>query len=277
MKKNVITALIVLMFVGGIGLLLYPTFSDYWNSMNQARMIVDYVGSITDMDDERYEELWNNARSYNEKIRENGINWVLSDEDKKEYEQYLKVDSTGIMGYIDIPVLDGSFPIYHGTEENVLQVGIGHLEGSSLPVGGEGSHCVLSGHRGLPSARLFTDLDKMVEGDVFLIHTLDETLTYQVDQIRIVEPTDFSYLRIEDGQDYCTLVTCTPYGINSHRLLIRGHRVKTQEEANRVRVSADATMKDPHQVAVVVAIPLLVVVFAVQFVRRKRMKNRVNS
>ena len=157
-----------------------------------------------------YDKLWNEAVAYNAKLAETGIQWTMTDEEKKQYNEYLKVDDSGIMGYIDIPVIDCSLPIYHGTDESVLQIAIGHIEGSSLPVGGAGSHCVISGHRGLPSARLFTDLDKLVEGDIFILHTLDATLTYEVDQIRIVEPTDLSDLQIEEGKDLCTLVTCTP-------------------------------------------------------------------
>ena len=163
----------------------------------------------------------------------------------------------GIMGYIDIPGIDCSLPIYHGTEESVLQIAVGHLEWSSLPVGGESTHCVLSGHRGLPSAKLFTNLDKLQAGDIFLLRVLDEVLTYEVDQILIVEPQETGALRIEKGKDYCTLVTCTPYGINTHRLLVRGHRIDNIEEAKTVRVTADAIQIEPLLVAPVVAIPIL--------------------
>ena len=152
-----------------------------------------------------------------------------------------------------------SLPIYHGTDEAVLQVAIGHIEGSSLPVGGAGTHCVISGHRGLPSAKLFTDLDQIQEGDTFLLHILDETLTYQVDQIHIVEPDDVTYLAIEEGQDLCTLVTCTPYGVNSHRLLVRGRRIETEETAAAIRVTADAILVDPMLVAPAVAAPILLI------------------
>ena len=201
LKKNLMTILLVTILLAGVGLLLYPTVSDYWNSFHQSKAVVSYVENVTNIDDEQYEKLWNDAVAYNEKLAENGIQWTLTDEEKEEYSEYLKVDDSGIMAYIDIPVIDCSLPIYHGTDESVLQIAIGHIEGSSLPVGGEGSHCVVSGHRGLPSARIFTDLDKLVEGDIFLIHTLDATLTYEVDQIRIVEPTDLSDLQIEEGKD----------------------------------------------------------------------------
>ncbi|MDY3997549.1 MAG: class C sortase [Blautia sp.] len=271
LKKHLMTIVLVIIFLAGLGLLLYPTVSDYWNSFHQSRAVVSYIENVTNIDDKKYEELWNSAVAYNEELAETGIKWTLTDEEKEEYDEYLKVDDTGIMAYIEIPEIDCSLPIYHGTEESVLQIAIGHIEGTSLPVGGEGSHCVLSGHRGLPSAKLFTDLDKLVEGDTFIIQTLDATLTYEVDQIRIVEPTDLSDLQIEEGKDLCTLVTCTPYGINTHRLLVRGHRIANDEEATEVRVSADATQVDPVQVAPFIAAPiLLILLFLLFFGGRKR-------
>ena len=269
MKKNWTTILLVVIFLVGIGLFAYPTFSDYWNSFHQSKAVASYVENVTNMDKEQYDKLWNEAVAYNAKLAETGIQWTMTDEEKKQYNEYLKVDDSGIMGYIDIPVIDCSLPIYHGTDESVLQIAIGHIEGSSLPVGGAGSHCVISGHRGLPSARLFTDLDKLVEGDIFILHTLDTTLTYEVDQIRIVEPTDLSDLQIEEGKDLCTLVTCTPYGINTHRLLVRGHRIANQEEGN-VRVSADATQIDPVQVAPFLAVPILLLLIIWVFAGSKR-------
>jgi sortase A len=177
------------------------------------------------------------------------------------------------MGYIEIPKIDVTLPVYHGTEESVLQVAIGHLEWTSLPVGGESSHCVVSGHRGLPSAKLFTDLDKMEIGDTFLLYVLDEVLTYEVDQIRIVEPHDTKELLIAEGQDLCTLVTCTPYGINSHRILVRGHRIETVKEAKVLRVTADAVLIDPIFIAPLVAAPILLVLLIVLFIP-KRKKNQ---
>lgn len=271
MRKNWTTILLVFILLLGVGIFAYPTFSDYWNSFHQSQAVTSYVENVANLDTEQYEALWNEAVAYNKKLAKTGIQWNMTDEEKEEYNEYLKVDDSGIMGYIDIPVIDCSLPIYHGTGESVLQVAIGHIEGSSLPVGGEGSHCVISGHRGLPSARLFTDLDKLVEGDIFILHTLDATLTYEVDQIRIVEPTDLSDLQIEEGKDYCTLVTCTPYGINTHRLLVRGHRIENQN-ATDIRVSADATQVDPVQVAPFIATPILIVLLIWVFVggRRKR-------
>lgn len=174
------------------------------------------------------------------------------------------------MGYIEIPTIDVSLAVYHGTGESVLQVAVGHIEGSSLPVGGEGTHCVLSGHRGLPSARLFTDLDKMTEGDVFLLHILDDTLAYEIDQILIVEPENTDALKSEEGKDYCTLVTCTPYGVNSHRMLVRGHRVENEKVAN-IRVTADATRIDAALVAPAIAIPILLILLLGMLIKyRKR-------
>lgn len=271
MRKNWTTILLVCILLLGVGIFAYPTFSDYWNSFHQSQAVTSYVENVANLDTEQYEALWNEAVAYNKKLAKTGIQWNMTDEEKEEYNEYLAVDDSGIMGYIDIPVIDCSLPIYHGTDESVLQVAIGHIEGSSLPVGGEGSHCVISGHRGLPSARLFTDLDKLVEGDIFILHTLDATLTYEVDQIRIVEPTDLSDLQIEEGKDYCTLVTCTPYGINTHRLLVRGHRIENQN-ATDIRVSADATQVDPVQVAPFIATPILIVLLIWVFVggRRKR-------
>ena len=271
MRKNWTTILLVFILLLGVGIFAYPTFSDYWNSFYQSQAVTNYVENVANLDTEQYEALWNEAVAYNKKLAKTGIQWNMTDEEKVEYNKYLAVDDSGIMGYIDIPVIDCSLPIYHGTDESVLQVAIGHIEGSSLPVGGEGSHCVISGHRGLPSARLFTDLDKLVEGDIFILHTLDATLTYEVDQIRIVEPTDLSDLQIEEGKDYCTLVTCTPYGINTHRLLVRGHRIENQN-ATDIRVSADATQVDPVQVAPFIATPILIVLLIWVFVggRRKR-------
>lgn len=270
MKKNGPTVLLALIFLVGVGLLVYPTFSDYWNSLHQSRAVVNYVEQVTNIDTAHYEKLWADAEAYNKELSENGISWLLSDEEKEEYQEYLKIDDSGIMAYIDIPVINCSLPIYHGTEESVLQTAVGHIEGSSLPVGGAGSHCVLSGHRGLPSAKLFTDLDKLVEGDTFLLHTLDATLTYEVDQIRIVEPTDLSDLQIQEGKDYCTLVTCTPYGINTHRLLVRGHRIANAEEVKVIRVSADATQVDPVQVAPFLAVPMLLLLMIGVFISSKK-------
>lgn len=199
--------------------------------------------------------------------------YTLSEEEKAEYESMLNVDSNGIMGYVEIPKINCSLPIYHGTTASVLQTAIGHLEWTSLPVGGESTHCVLSGHRGLPSAKLFTNLDKLNEGDIFMLRVMDEVLTYEVDQILIVEPQQVEALRIVEGQDYCTLVTCTPYGINTHRLLVRGHRIENVKKANKARVAADAIQIEPLIVAPAIATPMLLLLLVILLLPRQRKKN----
>lgn len=220
------TILLLSVFLLGLALLLYPTVSDYWNSFHASRAITRYTEKVAELDSERYAALWEAARAYNGSLAEKENRFVMSDEEREEYEGLLNVAGNGIMGTIEIPGIGCTLPVYHGTGEAALQAGAGHLEGSSLPVGGPGTHCVLSGHRGLPSARLFTDLDRVAVGDRFTLRVLDEALRYEVDQILTVEPSDVDALAIEAGKDYCTLVTCTPYGINSHRLLVRGHRVE---------------------------------------------------
>ena len=257
MKRHGTTIILLFVFVIGLSLLLYPTFSDWWNSMHQSRAVAHYVEQVANIDDDRYEALWQAAVDYNRSLTDRPNSFALTDQQKAEYEALLDVGGSGIMGYIEIPGIGVTLPIYHGTNEAVLQVAVGHLEWTGLPVGGEGTHCVISGHRGLPSARLFTDLDQLAEGDLFIFRVLDEMLTYQVDQILIVEPHETEALMAQPGKDLCTLVTCTPYGINSHRLLVRGHRVENQEEAQVVHVTADATQVDPKIVATAVAIPVL--------------------
>jgi sortase A len=203
--------------------------------------------------------LWDAAWNYNRSLIDRPNTYTLNDEQKAEYDQILDIGGLGIMGYIEVPAIGVTLPIYHGTDEAVLQIAVGHLEWTSLPVGGESSHCVVSGHRGLPSAKLFTDLDKLVVGDIFVFRVLDEILTYEVDQILIVKPNETEALLIQEGQDLCTLITCTPYGVNSHRLLVRGHRVENQEEVKAIRVTADAMQIEPVIVAPIVAIPMLLV------------------
>lgn len=271
-KRNLSNIILVSIFLIGLSLLLYPTFSDYWNSFHQSRAIASYAEAVAQVDDDTYVRMLEAARAYNEKLAGSEQSWTLSEEEREEYYELLNVAGSGIMGYIEIPSINVSLPIYHGVDEAVLQIAVGHIEGSSLPVGGLGSHCVLSGHRGLPSAKLFTNLDQLVEGDVFMIRVLDETLTYEVDQIRIVEPTDLSALEREDGKDYCTLVTCTPYGVNSHRLLVRGHRIENLKESSSIRVTADATQIDPVIVAPVVAIPilLLLLIWLLVYYRKRK-------
>lgn len=274
MKKHLSTIFLVLILIVGLSLLLYPTFANYWNSFTQSRVVAGYIEQLAVMDDDQYQQIWNDAKLYNASLLHRVNNFILSDEQREEYNALLNVGGNEVMGYIEIPSINVSLPIYHGTDEGVLAVGVGHLEWTSLPVGGESTHCVLSGHRGLPSARLFTDLDQLKEGDYFMLNILDETLTYEVDQIRIVEPEEVDKLTIIEGRDLCTLVTCTPYGVNSHRLLVRGHRVDNLEEAVTVRVTADAVEVEPLIVASILLVPTLVlflsVVLAVDRFRKLR-------
>ena len=271
-KKNWSNIILIVVFFVGLSVLLYPTVSDYWNSFHQSRAIATYSDAVEEMDTSDYERMWAEADAYNKKLYESGHGLGLAEDEKEEYESILDVSGTGIMSYIEIPSIKCSLPIYHGTDEAVLQIAVGHIEGSSLPVGGVNTHCVLSGHRGLPSAKLFSDLDKLEEGDLFMIRTLDQTLTYEVDQIRIVLPEEIDDLEIVEGEDLCTLVTCTPYGINTHRLLVRGHRVANQEDAENIRVTAEAMQVDTRIVAAFVAVPILLVllIWLLVSTRKKR-------
>ena len=272
MRKHLSTILLLFILLIGLSLLLYPTVSDYWNSFHQTRAIATYAENVAKLDNNQYDRLWEDARAYNRTLGLRSNPYYLSEEQKAEYERLLDVSGLGVMGYIEIPEIDVSLPIYHGTEESVLQIAVWHLEWTSLPVGGESTHCVLSGHRGLPSAKLFTNLDKLREGDTFLLRVLDEVLTYEVDQILIVEPQETAALQIEEGKDYCTLVTCTPYGINTHRLLVRGHRIDNMEEAKTIRVTADAVQIEPLLVAPIVAIPMLLILLVLLLLPRRRRK-----
>lgn len=255
MKNKLINIFLILALVAGLSLLLYPTVSDYWNSLHTSQAVASYDQAVKSMDEGKYDELLQRAGQYNRDLFLRGTLFALTDEEREDYNSQLDIDGSGVMGYIEIPTIKVSLPIYHGTSDDVLQVAVGHLEWSSLPVGGESTHCVLSGHRGLPSAKLFTNLDQLAEGDLFVIRTLDEVLTYEVDRILIVLPSELQALAAEEGKDLCTLVTCTPYGVNSHRMLVRGHRVDNQSEA--VRLTADAIRIDPLLVAPIAAIPLL--------------------
>ena len=272
MRKHLSTIVLLFILLIGLSLLLYPTVSDYWNSFHQTKAITTYAENVAALDNASYDAIWDAARQYNRNLCSRSNSFLLSEEQKAEYESLLDISGQGVMGYIEIPEIDVSLPIYHGTEDPVLQVAVGHLEWTSLPVGGESTHCVLSGHRGLPSAKLFTDLDQLAEGDTFILRILDETLTYEVDQIRTVEPYELDDLGIEEGKDYCTLVTCTPYGINTHRLLVRGRRVDNQPEARTVRVTADAMQIEPVLVAPLVAVPMLFVLLILLLVKTRRKK-----
>ena len=273
-------AILVLILLIGAGIAGYPAFSEYWNSMHQSRAIMGYAERVAELSNEEYEGVWKEALEYNRQLAKDSNPWDMSDEEKDEYERQLNVDGTGNMGFISIPKINVDLPVYHGTSDAVLQTSIGHIDGTSLPAGSVhpnpddydevefGSHSVLSGHRGLPSAKLFSDLDAMELGDVFYLTILDQTLTYQVDDITVILPEDSSSLVIYPGKDYCTLMTCTPYGINTHRLLVRGVRVENDKELLEVRVTADAMKIDPIYVVPFIAGPVLflmilwVVIFA---------------
>lgn len=257
LKQNWTTFLLVFILLIGLSLLLYPTVSDYWNSFHQSKAVAAYVEKVEDMSQEETDKMLEAARAYNQTLPQGVIlDLNLSAEQKSTYNQVLNVTDAGIMAYVEIPKLNTTMPIYHGTDDAILQVAIGHIPGTSLPVGGKGTHAVISGHRGLPSAKLFTDIDQLVEGDTFLIQVMDETLTYEVDQIRTVTPDDVSALAIDPKQDYVTLVTCTPYGVNTHRLLVRGHRIANQ--AKIARVTSDASQVKPVMVAPFIAILLFI-------------------
>ena len=270
MKLKKTTKALIIGCIVGLSLLLYPSFSNYWNSKHATQAISSYVESIEDVDEDMYRELWENAIQFNQGILERANPYVLSDAERERYNANLNLTTSGIMGFIEIAKLGVSLPIYHGTSDVVLQIAVGHLEWTSLPTGGESTHCVLSGHRGLPSAKLFTDLDQLREGDTFTLNIIDEILTYEVDQIRVVEPNDAADLLIEEGMDYCTLVTCTPYGINTHRLLVRGHRIENAAVA--VRVVSEAVVIDPLVVAPVVAFPFLFILMMMVMLKKPPQK-----
>lgn len=266
-RQRITTIIVVIALLVGVGLLAYPTVSDWWNSFHQSRAIAGYIEAVNDLSPEEYERIWTDAETYNKSLLGKIQTFELNEEERAEYDAQLNIEGNGIMGYLEVPAINVKLPIYHGLSEGVLQVAIGHIEGTSLPVGGEGTHCVVSGHRGLPSARLLTDLDRMSEGDVFMFHTLNETLTYEVDQIRIVEPTDTKDIQIVPGEDLATMVTCTPYGINSHRMLVRGHRVPTIAAD---RIVADAEQISPIVVAAAVGVPVMLVILIVALIVTRR-------
>lgn len=269
MKKHLTTIILLAVLVVGLSIMLYPTVSDYWNSFHQSRAIADYNTKIENMSEEEYARMFAEADEYNRKIK--ALNFPFTEYTKVSgYENTLSITDSGIMGYISIPRIGVELPIYHTTKESVLQVAVGHLEGTTLPTGGEGMHCVLSGHRGLPSARLFTDLDKMEVGDIFSITVLNRMLTYEVDQILTVLPSEISTLYPVDGEDYCTLVTCTPYGINSHRLLVRGKRTDNPEIIAEAHVTADAAQVEPLLAACFFAVPMLIIFFVSVMIPKKK-------
>ena len=274
MKKHLSTIILVLILFIGLSLLLYPTVADWWNSFHASRAIASYDSIVANLSDEDYTSLFEDAQEYNRKLAQ--LKYPLMYYDEIEgYNDLLNITGNGVMGYVEIPRIDVRLPIYHGTSEGVLQIAAGHMEGTSLPTGGESTHCALSAHRGLPSARLFTDLDKLEVGDTFVLNVIDRVLTYEIDQILIVEPTNVEPLYVTEGEDYCTLVTCTPYGINSHRMLVRGSRTDNAVQDKAIRVTADAMQIEPVLVAPFVAAPILLLMLLMLLIPNpKKRKNR---
>ena len=259
-------------------MLLYPTVSNYWNSFHQTQLIEKYSQEVSSIDAEEYERILDEARRYNAQIAEKGIDWRLTDEKRAVYERTLNPFGNGMMGYIKIPKIGVELPIFHGTKGMTMETAVGHMEQSSLPIGGAGSHCMLAGHRGLMSVMIFTHLDELQEGDTFTLRVLNETMTYEVDQIRAVLPNDVSNLIIVPGQDLCTLITCTPYGINTHRLLVRGHRIGTVIDPMSYYVNgafpADAVQIQPMYVAPFIVVPFLIILLVLGEIRRRMRKKR---
>lgn len=256
MKKQASTFFLILVFLIGLAVMLYPTVSDAVNRANQTRAVESYSRGVADMEEKDYNRWFQKAEAYNAALAQNPEGLYLP-ESLPSSDSILDITGSGVIGHISIPKINVSLPIYHGTEESVLQIGVGHLEGSSFPIGGPSTHAVLSAHRGLPSARLFTDLDKLEEGDTFEVTVLDRVLTYEVDNISIVLPQEAEGLLVQEGQDLVTLMTCTPYGINSHRLLVRGRRVEGNQRIHAVTVTSEAVKLDPLVIAPILAAPML--------------------
>ncbi len=275
MKKHFLTIVIILMFIIGFSVLLYPAVSEYINSKHASHVIASYNDALADTDEDKLEHFFAEAEDYNRRLSRDRDAFYLP-ERVSGYDDALDITGTGIMGYIDIDKLHVELPVYHGVSPEVLQIGIGHLPGTALPVGGASTHSVLSGHRGLPSAKLFTNLNEMEIGDKFTITVLNRIFTYQVDQVKIILPTETADLQIEDGKDYCTLMTCTPYGINTHRLLVRGVRTENEETVKKVGiiVKNEAFRIDPLVIMPIAAIPLLIVALIVVFIHDKRSKSK---
>ncbi len=273
MKQRIISILAVITLIIGLSLLLYPTISNYFNSTKQRRAIYNYVATVETISEEDYSDILEKAERYNAALAVSPVNLMdLTDSQLAEYNSILDVTGTGIIGYISIPVADISLPVYHGTSEAVLQVGAGHIEGSSFPIAGESVHALISGHRGLPSAMLFTNLDMLEVGDTFTMHVLDEAYTYRIYNIETVLPSDLYSLTIQQGKDLCTLITCTPYGINSHRLLIHGERIFIPEIEEKLAIQSGAMFIDCWKVVLILEIPVLILSVVVFTRRTKKMR-----
>lgn len=269
LKKNWTTVLLIVAFTVGLSLLLYPTVANWWNNMYAARAVATYDEAVAKMNELDLELMFADAQKYNEDLLKEGNRYFPTATMHERYESTLNVNQDGLMGTVVIPSVSINLPIFHGTDEDLLQKNIGHIEGSSLPVGGPSTHCVISGHRGLPSAKLFTDIVKLKEGDVFMLRVLGKTLTYEVDQIRTVLPAEVNDLEIVPGEDLVTLVTCTPYGINSHRMLIRGHRIANLPDD---MTTQDASLFDRNLVAIGIAVVVLIGLMAWIFLKDRFVK-----
>ena len=268
MKKHFFSIAIFIMFIVGLSVLLYPAISEYINSKHASRVISEYNEKLSDSSEDELNAVFAKAEDYNKRLHDSPSAF-FEPSLVSGYKDTLDITGTGIMGYIDIDRINVELPIYHGISKELLQVGVGHLTGTSLPVGGESTHCVLSGHRGLPSAKLFTDLDELEIGDTFTITILDRRFTYEVDQIKTVLPEEFDDLRIADGKDYCTLLTCTPYGINTTE--------NTEEKKIGVFVKNEAFRIDPLIVAPIAAVPLLIITFTLIFISNKRQRKKTKK
>ena len=274
MKKSLITIAIIMAFLVGLSVLLYPYVADYYNARNQSKAVASYHNAVKNLDEQNLTQLWEAAKKYNENLRNKQDRYRPTTEESTEYNNLLNISTVGIMGTLEIEKINVTLPIYHGTTEGVLQIGIGHFEGTSLPVGGTGTHAVITGHRGLPSSTLLTNLDRMETGDTFALHILDETLMYQVDNIQIAQPEDLSALTIDPEKDYCTLITCTPYGINTHRMLVRGKRINAPENTEPPPpphpITPEATKITPTIPILIIIAPIILITATVKLIRHRR-------
>ena len=273
-KSTLFNIILVSVLIVGLSLVLYPSLADYWNSFTSSHAIASYTDQLAEMDKADYQEILDEVREYNEKIIPHRNAYILSDDHRDQYWNLLDIAGNGVMGYIEIPSIGVELPVYHGTDEEVLMMAVGHLEWTSMPTGGESTHCAVSGHRGLISAHIFTDLDQLMIGDYFMMNVLDQVYTYEVDQIRIVQPDETQDLLIEEGKDLFTLITCTPYGINSHRLLVRGHRVDNFEDAQDIRITGDAMIIEKMVVVPFVLVPILIIMLIMLLISARNSRIR---
>lgn len=273
MRKHMATIIAVLVFITGISLLLYPTVSEYWNSLYQSKVVANYSDKMKKMNKKEKQAAIDKAKAYNESLLMNDARFTPTEEQIAEYKSLLNADGLGMMGYIVIPKIHLKLAVSHTVDASVLQVGVGHLEGSSLPVGGKSTHCVLSSHRGLPSAKLFTELDELVKGDIFYLHVYGQVLAYKVDHIATIEPDDYSLFEIEEGKDLCTLFTCTPYGINTQRLVVRGHRIS--DALDGAKLNGDAIKINEYIVAICIVVIILCTGYTVGKAIKKIKRHKV--